>query len=149
MEVGEFTTELTGRLLISELHQSEAGGACEHVAVGTFQETGCIAITLLALMVQEGDIMELFAVPGLQGAIHAEVEEAASVLHHTVHIVAGQRLVGLVLFLEDAELVAVVTIDAIAGSHPQEPIVIKIYLSNETTGQLMTISSIEFAHLCT
>jgi hypothetical protein len=27
--------------------------------------------------------------------------------------------------------------------------VIKIYLSNETTGQLMTISSVEFAHLCT
>ena len=62
--------------------------------------------------------MEFFAVPGLQGTVHAEVEQAAAALDHTVHVVAGQRLIGLVLPLEDTELVTVVAVDAVTGGGP-------------------------------
>ena len=147
MEVGEFATKLTSRLLISNLHQSEAGGASEHIAVGAFQKTGGIAVTLLALMIQKGDMMEILTVPRLQGTVHTEVEQAATVLDHTVHVVAGQRLVGLVLLLEHTELVAVVAVDTVAGGDPQESVMVEIDLRHETTGQLMVVSCEIFAHL--
>jgi len=147
MEVGEDPAELTGRLFVGHLHHTEAGGTYEQVAIGPFEETGGIAVVVPALMVEECDIMELFAVPGLEGTVHAKIEQAMPVLNHTIHVVAGQRLVGLILLFEDTELIAVVAVDAITGGDPEETILIKIDLRNETTGQLMIISCEIFAHL--
>ena len=79
-------------------------------------------------MIKQGDIMELFSVPGLEGTVHTEIEQAMTILDHTVHVVAGQRLVGLVLLFEDTELVTVVTVDAVSGGNPEESVLIKIHL---------------------
>ena len=83
MEVGENAAELTGRLLVGDLHHTEAGGAYEQVAVGPFEKTSGIAVVVLPLMVEEGDIMELFAVPSLEGTVHAEVEQAVAIIQFT------------------------------------------------------------------
>ena len=91
--------------------------------------------------------MELLAIPRLQGAIHTKIEQASTVLDHTVYVVAGQRLVGLVFLLEDAELVAVIAVDTVAGGNPQESVLIEIDLRHKTAGQLMIVSCEEFAHL--
>ena len=65
MEVGKDTTKLASRLLIGELHDTQTGGSDEHLAIGALKETGSIAVALLPLMVEEGDVMKLFAVPRL------------------------------------------------------------------------------------
>ena len=100
-------------------------------------------------MIVQGDVVELLTVPCLQGAVHAEVEQSMTILHHRVHIIAGKRLVRLVLFLKDTELVTVVAVDTVTGGSPQESIMVEIDLSNETTGQLLIVSCKEFAHLST
>ena len=91
--------------------------------------------------------MELFAVPSLKGTVHTEVEETATILHHTVHIVAGKGLVRLVFSLEYTELIAVVAVEAVTGGDPQETVTVKVYLGHVTTGQLLVIGSKIFAHL--
>ena len=147
MEVGKDASELPRCLLVSDLHNAKTGGSHEQVAVGPLQETGGIAVARLTLMVEEGDLMELLAVPRLQSAVHTEIEQAATVLNHTVHVVAGQRLVGLVLLLEDPELVTVVAVDAVTGGNPKKTVPVEIHLGHETARQLMVVSCEEFAHL--
>ena len=91
--------------------------------------------------------MEGFAIPGLKGTIHTEIEQSALILHHTVHIVAGKGLIRLVLLLEYTELITVVAVDAVTGSNPQESVVIEVNLSNVAAGQLLIVSCEIFAHL--
>ena len=55
------------------------------------------------------------------------------VLHHAVDIVAGHAEVLTRLFLQDAELVAIVTVETITGGHPDESIAIEVYLCRKTT----------------
>jgi hypothetical protein len=53
------------------------------------------------------------------------------ILYDTVHIVAGHT--SPIVFLINVELVAVVSVQAIAGGRPDESVVVKINLISEIT----------------
>ena len=55
------------------------------------------------------------------------------VLHHAVDVVAGHTEVLTRLFLQDAELVTIVTVETIAGGHPYKSIAVEVYLCRKTT----------------
>ena len=76
--------------------------------------------------------MEEGAVESLQRTEHADVEQALAILYDGVHIVAEHALIGV--FLEDAELVAIVTAKAITGRNPDESVAVEIDLVDETAG---------------
>ena len=101
------------------------------------------------MMIEQSDIMKFFAIPSLKGSIHTEIEQSRTVLHHTVHIVAGKGLIRFVLFLEHTELVAVVAVDTVTGCHPQETVTIEVHLGHITAGKLLIIGCKIFAHLST
>ena len=76
------------------------------------------------------------AVPRLQTAVHAEIEEAVAILQHRVHVVALKGLVLFILLPEHMELITVVTVDAITRRGPEVTILIEVHLGNKTAGQL-------------
>ena len=51
------------------------------------------------------------------------------ILYDTVHIVTGHT--SPIVFLINMELVAVVSVQTIAGGRPDKPVVVKIYLVGE------------------
>ena len=63
-------------------------------------------------------LAESIAVPSLQGAIHAKVEQPSAVLHNAVHIVARQSILSLIVMPDDPKLIAVITVDSIASGYP-------------------------------
>ena len=142
----EHAAYLSCRLRVLEAHHAQSAGAGYQVAVAPLQQAGGIAIAGLALQVEHRHIVKPASVPRLQGAIHAKVEAARGVLHHAVHVVAGQRAVGIVLVVEFSELVAVIAVDAVASGNPQESLTVDIYLRDEAARQLVVIE--EFARLC-
>ena len=136
MKIGQFTTHLTGVGLIRKLHHTQSGGSRQHITIGAFEETCGITATLLTLQIGHRHIIKGTTVPSLQGTIHTEIEQAVTVLHKGVHVIARQGLVGIVLTTDDSELITVVTVDAITGGGPQETFTINIYLRDKTTGKL-------------
>ena len=134
MKAGQSPTYLSGVGRIVELHHTQSGGACQHIAVLTFQKTGGIAAALLSLEVMHRHITESLSIPGLQRAIHTKIKKPFAVLHHGIHVVAGQFLISLILTTEHTELVAIVTIDTVTRRRPDESIVIEVHLCDKTTG---------------
>ena len=78
---------LLGVLAVTELHHSQSRCACQHVAVTALEEALGIAVVIVALGILHRHVVKLAAVPGLEGTVHAEVEQPTAVLHHAVHII--------------------------------------------------------------
>ena len=76
-------------------------------------------------------------VKGLQGTIHADIVESVTVLHHTVYIVAGKAVLLSRIMLDDTELIAVITIQAITGGHPDKAITVLEHLRRKTARHLL------------
>ena len=134
MKAGQCPTYLSGMSRIVELHHTQSGSACQHIAVLTFQETGGIAAALLSLQVVHRHIIESLTIPSLQRAVHTKIKKPVAILHHGIHVIAGQFLISLILTTEHTELVTIVTVDTITRRRPDESIVIEVHLCDKTTG---------------
>ena len=130
MEISQSTTYLTGVGLVAELHDAETRCACQHIAILTLKETGSIATARLTLQISHRHMIEGLTIPSLQCSVHSKIKKSVAILHHGIHVVAGEFLVGLVLATEDTELVTVVTVDTVTRRGPDKSIMIEIYLSN-------------------
>ena len=118
----------------------------QHVTIVALQQTSNIMGTGNTIQVLRRDIMEILSVVGLQRTIHADIEQAALVLHDTVHIVAGHTHITTRLLLQDTELVAVIAVQAVTRRHPNKPIVVNVDLCCETARHLF-VSIKQFSHL--
>ena len=131
MDVLECTVNLLCVLRVVELENAYSRCSCPHLTVSSFHETCDIRVDLLSVESGDRDVVELATIVGLECSPHTHVEESVVVLLDAVDIVAGHSALLLILFLENAELVAVVFIESVSCSRPDESIVVEIHLTGE------------------
>ena len=121
-------------------------GTHQDGAVAALYQRGDIAGNGLSTQVVGHDIVKPLAVIGLQGAIHANVEQSCAVLHHAVDIVAGHAQVLTGLFFQNAKLIAVVTVQSVTCCNPDESVAVQENLRRKTARHLL-VGIKQFTHL--
>ena len=118
----------------------------QHLTAVAKQETSHVTGNDTAFDILHLYILKATAIVCLQSTIHTHIEQAVTVLYHTVHVVAGHALLRVLFFLNGMKLIAIIPIQTISSDDPNKAVTVQIDLIGIAARQLF-VSIKYFARL--